>query len=1326
MDLRSEFLVFFVNDSSQNGYSMKFKLITPINSYTKDYFKQTITGSELNAFSDNVKEMLGNFNDEESEEHNKNHIIHFLSKIFTDYAINTKEKNDLVIYHGKKAADSEVAVIIETKKRFKKGKKGLIKNDEMISESNPNAKALWQLIYYYLKERHTNKQDNIKYLIATNGYEWYIFDEVWFEKNIFREPKLKKAYLELPQSGNDTKHFYGVVENFLNTKTEIPCTIVNLDSIFNKKPLDKKGVKPIYKLFAKDHLLKKVFANDSNLLDKGFYYELLYILGLEEKNDGGKKLIDRAIKSRCSGSLIENTIHQLRSSDKWKNIKSEGKNEEEQIFSIALELCINWLNRILFLKLLEGQLIRYQANAMAKKEDVAFLNIDTINNYDELNELFFEVLAVPVKKRDQSVKKDFRKIPYLNSSLFEPSDLEKRTIDVSNLKPRLEIRILGNTILRNGKKIKTGDLHTIEYLFMFLDAYDFSSDENEDDDDDKNKNDETKQDKPIITAAVLGLIFEKINGYKYGSFFTPSPITMYMSRECLRKAVVQKFNEIKNWSCETLNDVYNEIIRNKISIKEANEIINSLKICDPAVGSGHFLVSMLNELIVIKHELQILADKKFQLIGKYNIAIERDELVLKKHNDYYAYDYTNSESQRVQEILFNEKQTIIENCLFGVDINQKSVMICQLRLWIELLKNAYYIDGNLKELQTLPNIDINIKCGNSLISRFALNEDLGEVFRKQKYSRKVYLLLVEKYKNATNKNEKEEQRKLINDIKNNFRTTVFNNNPIQNTLNLKRGELSALDHIDLWGKRKLTDEQVELAKRRLSKEIDATKQQLDDYKNSIIYDDAFEWRFEFPEVLNDDGDFVGFDVVIGNPPYFSLARDRYNSYYAKRYKTFNTAGDIYCLFYELSNDILKHNGNLFFITSNKWLRATYGQNLRNYLLDYTNPSFLFDFSWYQVFESASVDTNILSFSKSSFTDNAQGVSAQKDFAIEKLDDYILKNTINIKLKHNEYWNIVPLGSQNLKGKIESIGKKLEEWDFKINRGIISGFNKAFRINSAQKDMLIKKNRKNAEIIVPLLRGTDIERYGYNFDNIYFINTYNGFIVTIKNPSANIQKQRDNTYLYKPEDSIKWFTAKRVEHSSGNQYRINRVVVQEDYPDIFEHLKQSEKELIKREDKGNHWTNLRNCAYADQFNKEKLVWAETMRVHKTGNRNFPRFGFDANAYLTDKSVFIGVGEHLKYLLAVLNSAMGKWLIMEYVTKLDTGGYMMQKVFLDKIPIVEADATTEAEVIKKVESIIAAKKINPVADTHALENDIDKIICGLYGLTKDERNIVMGKE
>ena len=400
------------------------------------------------------------------------------------------------------------------------------------------------------------------------------------------------------------------------------------------------------------------------------------------------------------------------------------------LFRSGLELCITWLNRLLFLKLLEGQLISYHKG----DRKLAFLNSNRITDFDELNELFFEVLAVREEERTGSVREKFGAIPYLNSSLFEESDLERTTVRISELKNRLDLPLYATTVLKdgNGKRLG-GSKNTLHYLFEFLDAYDFAT---------EGSAEIQEQNKTIINAAVLGLIFEKINGYRDGSFFTPGFITMYMCRETIRRAVLHKFNERYGWSCADLVALYNMLDR--IDLREANEVINSLRICDPAVGSGHFLVSALNEILAIKSELGILADRDGKRLRGYTVAVENDEPIVVCDDLIFQYNYRDAESQRVQETLFHEKETIIENCLFGVDINPKSVAICRLRLWIELLKHAYYrqqtplnppLTGGMPfapsldkgrageglQLETLPNIDINIKCGNSLVSRFAIS-----------------------------------------------------------------------------------------------------------------------------------------------------------------------------------------------------------------------------------------------------------------------------------------------------------------------------------------------------------------------------------------------------------------------------------------------------------------------------------------------------------------------------------------------------------------------------------------------------------------------------
>jgi hypothetical protein len=733
---------------------MTLKELKPRKALNKAFLKVKPNRTEIEGFKTNLIQLLDRTNDTESEEFHKNLVIDFLKKTYYDpnHFINTKGRNDLVIHNGNNASSS-VGVIIEAKKPTNKA--------EMITTKKLNAKAFQELVLYYLRERITHKNLEVKHLVATNINEWFIFDATLFDRLFAQNKNLVKQFTEF-EGGRlaDTKtdFFYKqIAEPFIaDIKTEIEFTYFNLQEyqnpLRNSDKADDNKLIALFKLLSAEHLLKLPFTNDSNSLDKRFYSELLHIIGLTETKEGSKKLIERNKEGeRNSGSILEDAIIQLDSLDKLSRLdrpSQYGSTQQERLFNVGLELSITWINRILFLKLLEAQLITYHKG----DKSFSFLSLDKIKSYDDLNSLFFQVLARKYDDRNQDVKKAFEKVPYLNSSLFEPTEIEQVTLFISNLKDDKTIPVISSTVLKNdqGKK-RTGNLTTLAYLFDFLNAYDFTSEGSEEIQEDN---------KSLINASVLGLIFEKINGYKDGSFFTPGFITMYMCRETIRKSVVQKFNETKKWNCSTVEELYDKIDDRK----EANDIVNTIKICDPAVGSGHFLVSALNEMIAVKNDLKILQDRTGKRLKEYQVEVVNDELIVTdEEGELFDYNPTNKESQRIQETLFHEKQTIIENCLFGVDINPNSVKICRLRLWIELLKNAYY--KNATELETLPNIDINIKCGNSLVSRFAIDADLSQALKKSKWSIDSYRIAVDTYRNAESKEQKREMEKLIADIK---------------------------------------------------------------------------------------------------------------------------------------------------------------------------------------------------------------------------------------------------------------------------------------------------------------------------------------------------------------------------------------------------------------------------------------------------------------------------------------------------------------------------------------------------------------------------------
>ena len=1242
---------------------MNTTLLEPRKAINKAFLKIKPSRSFIEIFKNNLIQLLDRINEKESEEFHKNLLIEFLKKTYYDpnYFVNTKGRNDLVIHNGKEPG-SFVGVIIEAKSPANKS--------EMISIANPNRKALHELVYYYMQERITHKNTELKNLVVTNIYEWFIFDAQLFNKLFAENKGFVKQFTDFENkraSGSSTDYFYNeIVAPFI---ASLPATIeyTHFDIRSYDKPLrntdknDDKQLIALYKLLSPEHLLKLSFANDSNSLDKNFYTELLHIIGLTETKEGGKKLIQRNKEDkRFSGSLLENVILQLDSMDKLsrlENPKHYGNTSEERLFSIALELTITWVNRILFLKLLEAQLISYQKG----NQDYSFLNFEKIKDYDILNTLFFQVLAKRNNERNSDVKQ-FEKVPYLNSSLFEMTDMEHQMFPISQLEDNKTLPLLNSTVIKDslGKK-RTGELNALHYFFSFLDSYDFASEGAEDIQEDN---------KTLINASVLGLIFEKINGYKDGSFFTPGFITMYMCRETIRKSVVQKFNEAKGWDCNSLLDLQNK----KYEIAEANAIINSLKICDPAVGSGHFLVSALNEIISIKSKLEILCDKNGRLLKNYQIIIENDELMVFDDRDgsFFQYNPLSEESRRVQETLFNEKQTIIENCLFGVDINSNSVKICRLRLWIELLKNAYYKGPDFKELETLPNIDINIKSGNSLISRFPLDSDLKNALKQSKWTIEEYKSAVATYQNAESKEEKRDMMDIIKSIKNNFETNI--DDPFKKKIARARGDVDVIktkiNTATQWGESisKSVKDGLKIAENKLSK---LEKDKLGILSN-IIYEDSFEWRFEFPQVLDNEGTFVGFDCIIGNPPYIQLQKMGQASIDLEKlgYETFEKTGDIYSLFYELGFRILKAKGFLTFITSNKWMRAAYGESLRKYFVEKSNPLILIDFGGVQVFDTATVDTNILIAEKAIYKGVTNACVLDKSFSINNTSDYFNTRLTSITFNSTS-WIVLNNIEQAIKTKIEKLGKPLKDWDVRINYGIKTGYNEAFILNAEKRLELIEKCPEADSIIRPILLGKNIKRYKYDWNKLWIIFTRRGVQI-------------------------------------------------DDYPAVKEHLlkyyeelkPRNNNELTGRKPGSYEWFHIQdNVAYYEDFEKPKIVWGN-LALHS-------QFSIvDTGYYINAPSAFIATDNY--YLLAVLNSKVADYYIKQLGVSRSGGYFEYKPMFVEKLPIPVITSDLEEKFKTIVLEITEFKKNNQ--NTDVLEIKVDQMVNKLFHLLPDEIEII----
>ncbi|WP_090347009.1 type IIG restriction enzyme/methyltransferase [Elizabethkingia miricola] len=1270
---------------------MKTNKLEPQKALNPAYKKFKPLRADIDDFSLKLQDCINAINlvdsRNESEEHLKSPISKFLSSTFySENEINTKEKIDLAIYLGNDAT-SDIGVLIEAKKPSNKF--------EFPTVKQLNKKGFQEMLLYYLRERVDYKNNNIKHLIITNGFEWFFFNASDFYNLFYKNSELIKEYKAFRDGLKDTTKnelFYNEIAKKYIEKVEDTLPFVHLD--FRNKEVSKfkdKELLNIYKLFSDVHLLGKSFGNDSNQLNKVFYNELLHIIGLEEVKESGKKIIQRKKnKEGDYGPLLENTIFTLEDKDyliKIKNIP----NSEEKSFIVGLELCLTWINRILFLKLLESQLRSYNNDSPEYK----FLNPGFIPSFDALNELFFSALAKPIKERHQRYAEKFEYIPYLNSSLFEKSELEDLTFDITALMDE-KMEVFSSTVLKSssGKK-QTGKLNTLEYIFKFLDAYDFSADASVEIND-------KQQNKTLINASVLGLIFEKINGYKDGSFYTPGTITMFMCKETLRKSVTQKFKEEITDTIETFEDVidYCNTFFKKEDRKKFNEVVNSIKICDPAVGSGHFLVSALNEMIVIKSELGILGDEDGKKLP-CTIEIDNDEIYISDADgELFNYNRKDSQSLKIQKAIFHEKETIIENCLFGVDINPNSVNICRLRLWIELLKNAYYTDEG--ELQTLPNIDINIKCGNSLISKFALNDSLKTAFKSKeiRFSVEDYKQAVKDYKTTNSKTKKREIEDIISTIKNNLKSSLDNKEKekVSKALGEYQNEEQRQNNLIAFGETIKKAEKDKL--KRLKQKAEQAKKQKEEILNNVIYHHAFEWRFEFPEVLDNDGNFTGFDVIIGNPPYIRIQglRDIDNAIaeaYVNFYNTATGSFDIYSLFVEKGLEIIKKEGIINYIMPVKWTNAAFGIGLRKLTLSSQSISKIINFGAFQAFE-ASTYTGLQWFENNSKVLNYYELD--KDYSnITELGDFLY----NIE---NEKYSVIPL--ENLSEtpwiltntKVLNIIEKLN----KQPRRVSDVFDKIFQGLATSKDDVYflyncelnndfiegfskeigERIQIEKDFLKPLLKGDDVHRY------------------------ENLSSDKYVIFPYK--------------FSNNNVELYTETEIQKDFPFAYTYLKRCENTLRGRE-KGrlksdNFWYRYIYPKNLTLFDQVKLVAPE---ISLGGN-----FSYDVNGHFYSTTTVYGyikkktISESYLTLLAFMNSKLLWWYLVNTGTVLTNGYFRFKPNYLFAFPIPEISFVINSEIEKLTNEIILLKNANNEKEFDVLNTKLNNIIYSLYNLDELE--------
>ncbi len=822
------------------------------------------------------------------------------------------------------------------------------------------------------------------------------------------------------------------------------------------------------------------------------------------------------------------------------------------------------------------------------------INYDNFFN-DILEPLFYEALA---QQRDYNFYSRFNcKIPFLNGGLFDPiNNYDWVHIDI----------ILPDELFSNQIATKEGDKGT--GILDIFDRYNFTV-----------KEDEPLEKEVAVDPEMLGKVFENLleagDRKTQGTFYTPREIVHYMCQESLvnylsaeleknigkndiskfikigelvgehEQAVISKEKETKDYSHKLP-----ESIRNHAS--QIDEKLASIRVCDPACGSGAFLVGMMSEIV-------------------------------KARNVLSTFIKGGSRS------LYNFKRECIENSLYGVDINAGAVEIAKLRLWLSLIVD----EEDIEQIKPLPNLDYKIIRGNSLLG---LDDTDINLF-----------------------------------------------NPC------------SLDELEQY-KNSITCETNHEKKKNLKKQIDELILNITEGKKD------FDFEVYFSEVFRNNG---GFDVVIANPPYIRQEKITEYKPLLKKYEVYNPTSDIYTYFYEKSWNILKDGGFSCFISSNKWMRAKYGEKLRAFLKSKSAIADIIDFAGHKVFESATVDTNIILFQKlnranvpsymSVIPDNTiNALNIQSDFNKEyDLYDYFEKNRLKVKQASLDS-NCFTFGSDavmSIKAKIEKIGIPLKNWDVKIYRGIITGFNEAFIIDTQKRDEILgnceteEERQRTKELIKPVLRGRDINRYSYKWASKWII----------------VTKYGSHNYI------------------------------ESEYLAIFGYLKKFEIELKERgqckysrngkEMGQHHWLELDNNpkdAYLAEFETEKIVWQRITQQFKFNIVPKGMYILDSMAFLT--------GPNLYYIASCLNSKLIDFYIKSYVHQYADTGFLLSNQYVEKIPIPKISRKEQQPFIDLVDKILQIKAKNPDADTEDLERQIDEIIYKLYNLTDYEINLINSKD
>ena len=765
----------------------------------------------------------------------------------------------------------------------------------------------------------------------------------------------------------------------------------------------------------------------------------------------------------------------------------------------------------------------------------------------------------------------------------------------------------------------------------------------------------------------------------------------YMCRDAVSRVVLQRFNEETGESYTSLTELSYKISDN---IEEANAIFNSIRFCDPAMGSGLFLVTLLNEMIAAKSQLGILADQDGNPLFRYKVALDDEGLLIidKKTFNPCTFSFADPESRRVQETLLREKQTMIENCLYGIDKDPFFVSISRLRMWVELLTHVCW---QKQPIQSFPMMEGNLRCGDALVSRFSMQEDLKNLFKRIGYSVIDYKKRAEEYKKAKTKEEKNAQAQLIAMIQKKLQLEITLDARNKEDLLRWKKELAVLQAPGLF---EMEENEAKTLKAKLIEAqsmVDKYQQKIDDTKNNPVFEQAIEWRYEFADMLDETGEFIGFDCMIGNPPdtqnqFIYESQEIYKHLQTHAFKRVGEEGD---LFYELGFKLLKPGYFLSYLTSNSWMRSVSDAKMRQYAMYETNPLLLIEFERTATIDNTLAGSGIILLQKSHNQYRMMTCHVKKDFdpLLIGMEDYIQKNAGLFRMDAEKTavsptFTILSDTEKRIRSKMEQTGTSLENWDIQMNTGIKTGFDEAFIIDGKLKDEFILADYKNSDIIKPLLSGELIRPY---------------------------DSEKPNQWLI----CIPWHfpllydkTIKSASERAEERFRLQ-------YPVIYKHLVQYKKKLIARNPHEVgilfEWYALQRFGMSnewDDFTHPKIVWKQETAV--------PSFCMDySGCAIMDTTCFI-TGQHLKYLLGVLNSKCCRFLLRDS-PRLTNGDRQISIATLETLKIPIPNTKTESEMLSFVNKRTSDSYYLDYAD---LDEKINQHVYDIYELGEEEKEYI----